>query len=479
MLDTAFIIEGQIISQHEAYLRAATEIDLWTAAIRRRAELGLPPYSTAEQAAKGHEIASIMASAGTRRPTATHTVPSTTELQLSPFDTEAEANAAWAKVNYLDRIVSAAVGILPPPDGTGRLFNMMFILARGEAWLKKAANRTAMTIAIAGANALGPNLPRLLEPQAKKAMANMVLAFLREEVSSKDDLVSISDDQYAALRATVEGGVGGPWSGITWLPSTRAGLQTMEGGVLVEADVRLLLDVMVAHGTRALDRCGPLVYATMMLSLSKRGTITSTKLDKISSEIHQDLGYGLGLTEEAITLTYRVVGSKIPHGVIGKVIDHWSKVMDHLSLRMRITLQQAAGSGLTAVTTVKKAMATFPAFKWNQVFAAHPADVVCYKEALTAIGSDKYYGYKPNLDKAAGTRFRALVYVSKELLIKAGGPDGFSLKGYAGWPRSVRGQRELDELVTDFDTDVKVTPTQEHSTAVAETIGMATLTTGI
>lgn len=136
---------------------------------------------------------------------------------------------------------------------------------------------------------------------------------------------------------------------------------------------------------------------------------------------------------------------------------NWETEMADLSLRLRITLQQAAWTGLTQYTTILKMFTEHPEFPWGQVAAILPADWANFIKAVKAVGEDAYFGFRPNIKEAAAANFLSLAYVAKEMMVKIGGREGSAIGQYRGWISNPRGRTALDKLVAEWDpSGVKV-----------------------
>lgn len=70
---------------------------------------------------------------------------------------------------------------------------------------------------------------------------------------------------------------------------------------------------------------------------------------------------------------------------IGGYVDGGLGLVPEVALRLRLCLQQVAGSGLTAYLTVGRALATYPEFPWHHIANILPADWANFRLACTTL----------------------------------------------------------------------------------------------
>lgn len=219
---------------------------------------------------------------------------------------------------------------------------------------------------------------------------------------------------------------------------------------------------IAAHGVPdTASRSPAAAYAATYISLAKKGTITARKLNTIIGALAVECNIDLAITTNDIAILYNQLMTRIQQDEIGTIFDTWSQYMMGTSLRMMITLNQAAGSGLTSLTTIKKALTKFPSFKWGRVVSILPEEAKAVEKAFQAVGADKYYGFRRDYGAASSTLYRSFSWVAKELLLKHGGPDFESLRDYKGWASKPLHQQALKELVDAFIPEVATDADQD------------------
>lgn len=98
------------------------------------------------------------------------------------------------------------------------------------------------------------------------------------------------------------------------------------------------------------------LYTTVYIAVAKRGNVTTEFINKIVTGMSDDLQYEANLDEEIINLVYKFYGGHITAENASTVLSRWLNDIPEIALRVRLTLQQATNSGLTALVTVGRAM---------------------------------------------------------------------------------------------------------------------------
>lgn len=227
-----------------------------------------------------------------------------------------------------------------------------------------------------------------------------------------------------------------------------------EGQVSADQAWRTVSWIAVHGVPDTASRSPAAAYAATYISLAKKGTITARKLNTIIGALAVECNIDLAITTNDIAVLYNQLMTRIKQDEIGTIFETWSQYMMGTSLRMMITLNQAAGSGLTSLTTIKKALTRFPSFKWGRVVSILPDEAKAVEKAFQVVGADKYYGFRRDYGAASSTLYRSFSWVAKELLLKHGGPDFDSLRDYKGWATKPLHQQALKELVDAFTPEV-------------------------
>lgn len=190
------------------------------------------------------------------------------------------------------------------------------------------------------------------------------------------------------------------------------------------------------------------MLTTTYIAIIKRGQATPASIRKIQDGIRADLGIQMTLTQRAITSFYSRFIAGINDVTIQPIPDHWETLLPPEALRLRLTVQEVTGSGLTVVNIIEQALQTYPNFPWPVLVRLFPSEMNSVQTALTAIAGNPYYGFRKDLGPIRSTLYKNVGYVAKELLVK--GQGNSTLEQHRGWPAVVPQQAEIDHLIDDF-----------------------------
>lgn len=205
-----------------------------------------------------------------------------------------------------------------------------------------------------------------------------------------------------------------------------------------------------------------LAYVYTYVALAKRGTITIEKMRKIAQAVTLECGIDVALDRSLIGHIWGALASRLTDEEYQAVFERWEQDMMNVSLRMRITLMQAACSGLTSLVTCRNALRTFPDFPWSRVAALLPGDTARLIAAAAAVDGNRYYGFKKDYGAAASSGYRSFTWVAKELLLRYGGPDYVGLREYRGWTTNPLHKTPLQELIDNYTPQLEAEWTDEE-----------------
>uniref|UniRef100_A0AAN0LXE2 Uncharacterized protein n=1 Tax=Rocky Ridge virus TaxID=3139880 RepID=A0AAN0LXE2_9VIRU len=367
----------------------------------------------------------------------------------NPRDTAFQRRKAFGGMVATDQLTGLHCDFLANASDDS-IFPKIVIMARGEAYLKVMGDVEKGTLTMAIANAIAPSLGALaLAPgPASLRGREQVVEFLRQETGRNvRDLCIITPQAWEAARAA-----GGPLNAVPWL-GDYAGLLTLrrpdDGTDTVEHYVAIL-GFLLTYPTPKLSTMGTRMYATLYVSLAKQGNISRTKLEKINQDLSATMGFEVDMTEEAISYTYQQIGTKIPHNLLEVMFNTMRDQMQGLSLRMQVTLQQAAGTGLTGLQIIKRAVMEHPSFPWGKLAQMLPSEGPKVIAAFQAVGNDPFYGFLPDLGVAKSTNYARYVWVCQRLLRRFNAEDERTLRGYRGGVRGIPNQPLFEELIESY-----------------------------
>ncbi|AJG39046.1 putative nucleoprotein [Changping Tick Virus 2] len=365
------------------------------------------------------------------------------------WDREDIVARGFTPVTILDKLYTESDYLSEDEEGV----QAHLLVARGDAWLRKAEDPQTMTICLAVANAVTPGLNTLPIDEANDRVRACLREFFRKEITRRE-LVNVTEEVWNSWMRPQEGvREAGVLSPLAWLPRTREGLAEFEWPENVQpTQVRLLIEQLLTVATERVKNLAiTSLFTIAYISFAKKGDITTRKLEAILNQVQQEIGWQVEVTPHLIQELWRQVGVHIPYASIPDMFRHWEGLMAGRCLRLRVTLEQAAWVGLTQYTTIVKMFSEHPGFPWDRVAAILPADWQNFQAAIEAVGNQPYYGFQANLGAAAGTKFPSLGYVAKEMMIKVGGREGDAIRRYKGWIETPRAKAALDALINAWD----------------------------
>jgi hypothetical protein len=193
------------------------------------------------------------------------------------------------------------------------------------------------------------------------------------------------------------------------------------------------------------------LYAYFYVSMAKRGGITQKKLDSLITEINTANGTNIQSDQDATRRIWEHCGRHITAANAPNAFHTWeTSLTAPTALRVRIACQQASGAGLTALTTIVRAIKCFPTFYWSRVFKWFPEETAALRDALLLVNNNPYFGFSAEMGQARATRYKNLAWVSKELLLRISGET--SLRAYKGWVRIPELSDTLVGLIEKYAT---------------------------
>lgn len=208
------------------------------------------------------------------------------------------------------------------------------------------------------------------------------------------------------------------------------------------------------------------------VGIAKRGTMSDHFLEKVTTGIRDDLGVDVELDCNMVKYTYVNFGKHVNAHNAAEVFNRWLEDIPEHALRLRLSLQQVTGSGLTAYIVIGRGMRRYPDFPWDRLNVVTEGEVDRYIQALATVNGNLYYGFNRDLGAARSTLYSSVAYVAKELLIRISGET--SLTKYQGWlkrPKNpVAVQRLIDAYVALMSTRMEQAADAELAAPVLERI---------
>lgn len=231
--------------------------------------------------------------------------------------------------------------------------------------------------------------------------------------------------------------------------------EDIRGGGWEQVDIKKSVGVLQHLASRAgpAFSCGGVgMIVHVYLAVLKRGTISEAFADKISAGLATDLQItNLRIDVEACKVFYSIFGGLVTDVTIAEITTRWELLLPTPALRLRLTVAQASGSGLTALSVTGRAIRTYTDFDWGRIREIYGDEWANFTTAVQTVGENHWYGFRKDLSIVASTKYKNLSYVAKELLTKVNGES--SLKNYGGWTRRAKYQGTVDLLIANYETD--------------------------
>ncbi|XP_018013560.1 uncharacterized protein LOC108670604 [Hyalella azteca] len=329
--------------------------------------------------------------------------------------------------------------------------------AKIRATLKGFADRPGAVLAYTIAEALAHYLPaekRLANVSADQRIISDVNAMFPLHTGS----LRISGQNWTNARNAVfpsAGAVGSQAAVPTGGPIANLDLQ-QNAPVQTIQEALAVLRVLACHWWHDSTQAHVAsIQVSLLMALAKRGCATAGYVREICDVFYAEAGYQLDPIPDCVDLceVWKMISPYITDMNVGAIIQSWSACIPQDLLRLRLTLQQIPGQGLTALSAIKTALTSYPNFNWAHVAVLLENEAAAVQEALTAVGANIYYGYRRDLGPARSTRYKSFAWVAKELLIRKGGQS--SLRAYKGWTPVPQKYHELEKMIANYVKNVQ------------------------
>lgn len=97
------------------------------------------------------------------------------------------------------------------------------------------------------------------------------------------------------------------------------------------------------------------LLVTSIIALCKIGQVSPKFIDKIISGVSAEIKIDIDMSQETLKLLWNTYGKNIPDGRYERVFESMLQVIPDIALRLRLTIQQASGAGLTCVVLIARA----------------------------------------------------------------------------------------------------------------------------
>lgn len=190
------------------------------------------------------------------------------------------------------------------------------------------------------------------------------------------------------------------------------------------------------------------VIILLLVSFATRGSISAAKLGRIVNDLNAVMpNIADGLTPGDIQQVWGQFGHYVDDRVMPGIMRRWLEHIPAAAIRLRVVLAQAAGSGLTTLDVIARAIHEHPDFPWPLIRRMYPDEWVNVGHAVAAVGDNPYFGYRRDLEVVRSTRFKRIGSVAGRLLIKFGDR---TLENYRGFAEDQTNKATIDRLIMAY-----------------------------
>lgn len=183
-------------------------------------------------------------------------------------------------------------------------------------------------------------------------------------------------------------------------------------------------------------------------ALAKRGQVTDEFCAKVQNSVRDELGITVTLNQPAINALYKSYIMGVNETNAQTVFTDLDALIPDVALRLKLTLQQAAGSGMTLYVIIGRAMRMYYNFPWGRVNTLTGGELINYEAARTLIRDNLYFGFRRDMGAARSTLYKSIGYVARELLVRINGER--TLLRYAGLGGNIKNKNALDRLILNY-----------------------------
>jgi len=158
------------------------------------------------------------------------------------------------------------------------------------------------------------------------------------------------------------------------------------------------------------------------------------------------LGVNITLSQAALNALYKGYMQGMNETNAQEVLSNLNALIPNVALRLKLTLQQAAGSRLTLYVIIGRAYTKYSTFPWGNALTG--GEFLSWEAARNIVGNNLYYGFKRDMGAARSTLYKSIGYVAWELLVKINGER--TLLRYAGLTGNIKNKQALDRLIEQY-----------------------------
>jgi len=145
-------------------------------------------------------------------------------------------------------------------------------------------------------------------------------------------------------------------------------------------------------------------------ALAKRRQVTDEFCTKVQNSVRDELGVNITLSQAALNALYKGYMQGMNETNAQEVLSNLNALIPNVALRLKLTLQQAAGSRLTLYVIIGRAYTKYSTFPWGNALTG--GEFLSWEAARNIVGNNLYYGFKRDMGAARSTLYKSIGYVA-------------------------------------------------------------------
>jgi len=125
-------------------------------------------------------------------------------------------------------------------------------------------------------------------------------------------------------------------------------------------------------------------------ALAKRGQVTDEFCTKVQNSVRDELGVNITLSQAALNALYKGYMQGVNETNAEEVLKNLNAWIPDIALRLKLTLQQAAGSGLILYVIIGRVYTKYPTFLWGRANVLTGGEFLSWEAAQNIVGNYLY-----------------------------------------------------------------------------------------
>lgn len=157
-----------------------------------------------------------------------------------------------------------------------------------------------------------------------------------------------------------------------------------------------------------------------IVALVKKGNMSEQFLQKVQTSMLAEVGNCPLYIDPMRNFYNWYISTRLTAATARDLFQRLENLLPAHALRLILTVQQAAGAGMTNYNLINEALAAFSDFTWSIVEMTSRGQFEAFRLATITINGDQYFGYNRDLGEAKSTKYAVLAWTARGLLIMSG-----------------------------------------------------------